>query len=610
MPRLHFRPVTEPAAPAAPGPSDAPAAARPIGPYERRTAEVHAWDPRTQDVARRIAELVRERRPDLAVEHIGSTAVPGLPGKGIVDLSIETDPADIPGVVAMLYELGFQPQPGPDPWPPTRPMPVGAYDHDGERFRIHLHVQPKGGDFPRDIAFRDALRNDPELKRQYTELKQGITKGGPVDGFRYTHSKTTWILGVYRRLGFVPPAINPPATIAILGGGQLGRMVGIAARQLGYRVAILDPDPACPAAAIADRVEVGTYADVAAAQRLAAGAAVVTYELEHVSAPLVSAIDDGTRPIRPGPYPLKMTQDRLAERKFLETNGVPVAPWRPVSSAEELRAGAAELGYPVRLKANVGGYDGRSQWRLGSAADVEAHLASHEMGDSMLVERELAFTAELSVVVARAADGTMVAYPPARNVHDDGILVESVVPSGFGDEVVRAAQELGELLATGMGLVGVLTSELFLMPDGSLIVNELAPRVHNSGHWTIEGAATSQFEQHVRAICGLPLGDVAMRAPAAAMVNVLGDGSRRPAALLGIAEALRLPDVHVHVYDKRDVFDRRKMGHVTALGRDADEALAKARQARALLRWAPDAGTPPARGATRRDAPASGPSHG
>src|SRR5512141_2748467 len=156
-PRLHFRPVTEPAAPAAPGPSDM-SAARPIGPYERRTAEVHEWDPRTEEVARRIGALVRERRPDLAVEHIGSTAVPGLPGKGIVDLSIETDPADIPGVVAMLYELGFQAQPGPDPWPPTRPMPVGSLDLDGARFRLHLHVQPIGGDFPRDIAFRDLLR--------------------------------------------------------------------------------------------------------------------------------------------------------------------------------------------------------------------------------------------------------------------------------------------------------------------------------------------------------------------------------------------------------------------------------------------------------------------
>jgi 5-(carboxyamino)imidazole ribonucleotide synthase len=177
-------------------------------------------------------------------------------------------------------------------------------------------------------------------------------------------------------------------------------------------------------------------------------------------------------------------------------------------------------------------------------------------------------------------------YEPARNHHDEGILVESVVPGGFPDGVVKAAQDLGELLATGMGLIGVLTVELFLMPDGSLVVNELAPRVHNSGHWTIEGAATSQFEQHVRSICGLPLGEVTLRAPAAAMVNVLGDGSRRPAALLGIRDALQLPDVHLHLYDKREVFDRRKMGHVTALGATPEEALARAREARSKLSWA------------------------
>jgi 5-(carboxyamino)imidazole ribonucleotide synthase len=282
-----------------------------------------------------------------------------------------------------------------------------------------------------------------------------------------------------------------------------------------------------------------------------------------------------------------MTQDRLAERRFLENNGVPVAPRRAATTAAEVRSAAADLGYPVRLKANVGGYDGRSQWRLASEADVDAHLADHAVDGPVLVERELDFQAELSIVTARAADGTCVGYPPARNVHAEGILIESVVPCGFSDEVVGAATELGELLATGMGLVGVLTAELFLMPDGSLVVNELAPRVHNSGHWTIEGAATSQFEQHVRAICGLPLGDVSMRAPAAATVNILGDGSRRPAALLGIANALRVADAHVHLYDKHEVFERRKMGHVTALGPDPETALANARQAHGALSWAP-----------------------
>ena len=555
---------------------------RPIGPYERRTAEVHPWDPRTVEVARRVSALINDRRPDLVVEHIGSTAVAGLPGKGIVDLSIEAQPGDIPGIVAMLYELGFGPQPGPDPWPPTRPMPVGSFDLDGTTFRIHLHVQPIGGDMPRDLAFRDALRNDPELKRQYTELKEGITHGGAVDGFRYTHSKTTWILGVYRKLGYAPPAILPPATIGIIGGGQLGRMLGLAARQLGYRVAVLDPDERCPAAAIADELIVGTYDDLEAARRLAAGSDVVTYELEHVSAPLVSAIDDGRVPIRPGPYPLKITQDRIAERRFLEANGIAVAPWRSVGSVDELAPAAAELGYPLRLKATVGGYDGRRQVRIGSEAD----LAGVAIPAQTLLERELDFEAELSVVVGRGTDGVCLPYRPTRNVHDEGILVESTVPAGIPPTLEAEAQELAGNIATAMGLIGVLTVELFLMPDGSLVVNELAPRVHNSGHWTIEGAATSQFEQHLRAICGLPLGAVDLRAPAAAMVNVLGTGDQRGASLDGIAAALDVPDSHLHLYDKRAVFDRRKMGHVTALGGSVAEALGRARDAHARLSWA------------------------
>ena len=557
---------------------------KPIGPYERLSAEVHEWDPRTTDVANRVAELVRERRPDLVVEHIGSTSVSGLPGKGIVDLSIETEPAKIPGVVAMLYGLGFGPQPGPDPWPATRPMPVGSLELDGNVYRIHLHVQPTGGDYARDIAFRDALRNDPELRREYEDLKRGITDAGPVDGLRYTHSKTAWILQVYRKLGFAPPPIAPPSTIAILGGGQLGRMLALAGRELGYRVAVLDPDPDAPAAAVADRIEVGTFDDVAAAQRLAEGASVITYELEHVGPAVVAALDDRSRPIRPGPYPLKLTADRLAERRFVEANEGRVAEWREVTGPSGVLMAAAELGYPVRLKAVRGGYDGRSQVRIERTDGIED--LDGRIGWPALLEREIAFEAELSVVVVRNVDGRSVTFPVARNRHDRGILVETVVPAGVSAEVERAATTLATNLATSMGLVGTLTVELFLMPDGSLVVNELAPRVHNSGHWSIEGAVTSQFEQHLRAICGLPLGSVEMRAPAVAMVNLLGEGAPRPAHPTGIYEALEVPDTHLHVYDKRTVFERRKMGHVTALGQTPDEALGRATEAAGHIGWA------------------------
>lgn len=561
-----------------------------ILPYERRVAHVSDWDARTVDVARDIAAMIQARRPELSVEHIGSTAVPGLPGKGIVDLSVETDPASIPGIVAVLHELGFQDQPGPDPWPPTRPMLVGAVLVDGDEFRIHFHVQPTGGDSRRDIAFRDALRNDPELMRQYADLKTAITRGSSVDGYRYTHSKTTWILGVYKALGFRSPAIPPPATIGIIGGGQLGRMLALSARTMGYRVAVLDPDPECPAAAVADRLEIGAYNDVDAARRMAEHCSVITYELEHVSLMLVQALDTGGATIRPGPYALKLTQDRLAERRFLEANGAGVAPWREVRSVADLHASVADLGMPLRLKASLGGYDGRSQLRIADAADMaaaEAMVAAEMAGDRpLLLERELPFEAELSVIVARAVDGTTCGFPVARNQHDRGILVESSTPAGIPDAIAAQALALGTDLAIGMGMVGLLTAELFLMPDGSLVVNELAPRVHNSGHWSIEGAVTSQFEQHIRAICGLTLGSTALRGGGAATVNLLGSGADRDARALGLDRALELEDVHVHVYDKRRVFERRKMGHVTAVTSTVEEALVVAREAAGRMQWA------------------------
>jgi 5-(carboxyamino)imidazole ribonucleotide synthase len=255
-----------------------------------------------------------------------------------------------------------------------------------------------------------------------------------------------------------------------------------------------------------------------------------------------------------------------------------------------LRA-AAELGYPLRLKSVRGGYDGRDQARIDGTQAISE--LDGRIGWPALLERELAFEAELSVIVARNVDGVSRTFPVARNRHDRGILVESSVPAGVPGEVEEAAANLAESLATSMGLIGTLTVELFLMPDRSLIVNELAPRVHNSGHWSIEGAVTSQFEQHLRAICGLPLGSVEMRAPAAAMVNLLGEGAPRPAHPTGIYEALHVPDAHLHLYDKATVFERRKMGHVTALGASVDEALARAREAAAHIGWAPIPPGPP-----------------
>ena len=382
--------------------------------------------------------------------------------------------------------------------------------------------------------------------------------------------------------------VAPGATIGILGGGQLGRMLGFAARAMGYRIAILDPDPDCPAAAIAERVVPAAYDSVEGALALAAGCAVVTYELEHVDAALVDAIEATGVPVRPGARALRMTQDRLAERRFVAALGMATAPWREVGDEAGLREAAARLGTPLRLKAPIGGYDGRSQVRVAAPGDVPGAIErlGRPAGTRLLVERELDYAAELSVIVARAVDGTVAAFDLARNRHDDGILAESCAPAPVEPAIAAAAQALGARIVEALDAVGVVTAELFLLDGGSLAVNELAPRVHNSGHWTIEGARTSQFEQHVRAICGLPLGDPAALGPTA-MVNLLGTGDLREARLEGVAGALADPLVHLHAYDKRRVFERRKMGHLTIAGAgDLEEALTRGRAAAAKLRWA------------------------
>ena len=385
-----------------------------------------------------------------------------------------------------------------------------------------------------------------------------------------------------------PAPILPPATIGIIGGGQLGRMLAMAARAMGYRIAIVDPDPDCPSASVADELIVGGYDDVGAAVRLAEPSAVVTYELEHVAAAVGRAAAE-LRPLRPSVRALEVTQDRLAERRFLAEAGATVAPGRDVRSRAELAAAASELGWPLRLKAAIGGYDGRSQVRLASADDLDSAWHALERSAEaagLLLERELEFACELSVVVARGLDGEVVPFTAGRNRHDAGILFETVVPAPapVTVDVAERAQALAVHLAEALDVVGTLTVELFLLPDGSLVVNELAPRVHNSGHWTIEGAATSQFEQHIRAICGLPLGDPAIHGPAA-MLNLLGSGERRAARLAGVAEALADPAVHLHLYDKRQVFERRKMGHLTVLAATPEEALERATLARDLLSW-------------------------
>ena len=353
--------------------------------------------------------------------------------------------------------------------------------------------------------------------------------------------------------------IPPGATVGILGGGQLGRMMALAAARLGYRCHIFDPHEAPCAARVSAAFTRGAFDDEQALARFAAACDVVTYEFENIAvAPLAPL---GAKLV-PGPRSLEVAQDRATEKRFLESLGARIAPWRSVDSAEHAAAAEAALGLPLVLKTRRLGYDGKGQAWARSPGEAAAAFAA--IGEQPAVaEAGVDFAAEYSMIVARAADGETRAFDPPRNVHHGGILRRSIVPAG--DLVAGQAAEarqVAERIAAELGHVGVLTVEFFATVAGPL-VNEIAPRVHNSGHWTIEGARTSQFEQHVRAICALPLGDPGLVAGGAEMENLIGPDLERWPAL--VAE----PGAAVHIYDKGEARPGRKVGHVTRLSRRA-----------------------------------------
>jgi 5-(carboxyamino)imidazole ribonucleotide synthase len=373
--------------------------------------------------------------------------------------------------------------------------------------------------------------------------------------------------------------ILPGGTIGILGGGQLGRMIASAARQLGYSVVVLAPEADSPAFGLADRALHASYEDTDAARQMAEACDVLTYEFENIPEATVRAVEERV-PTRPNAFLLGVTQDRIREHAFLHSLGIGTAPGLPVSTRADLDIAVLRHGFPSRLKSARGGYDGGGQQRLRGAADV----ASAVLGDrTWLFERDVPFRTEISVIVCRGVSGELRTFPVFENQHADGILRITRTPARVPQWAAERAEAIARTIAEAAGLVGTLTVECFVTED-DVLVNELAPRVHNSGHLTVEACVTSQFAQHVRAICGLPLGDVSLRAPAA-MVNLLGVTDRRRVRLHGADVALAMPDVHVHVYGKTSVRPRRKMGHVTALAPTLEEAVARAESAAAALRF-------------------------
>ncbi len=347
--------------------------------------------------------------------------------------------------------------------------------------------------------------------------------------------------------------LPPGATIGILGGGQLGRMLSVAAAQLGYRTHIYAPEADSPAADVAAQWTRAGFEDEAALRTFAASVDAVTYEFENVPVRAVECISALT-PVMPNACALEISQDRLREKMFVQNLGGLTAEIAPAESLADMRAGLAKLSAPAIVKTRRFGYDGKGQARLTRSEDCDAAWIALNQ-QPCLLESVVPFTREISVLLARDQHGNMRSYDPVENVHKNGILDISTVPSAeTADQCARATQ-LTERIATALDYVGILSVEYFIAPQG-IIFNEMAPRVHNSGHWTIEGAVTSQFENHIRAIAGLPLGDCSTRGKVL-MRNLIGDDINKIGALLAD------PAAHVHHYGKTSVRPGRKMGHVT-----------------------------------------------
>lgn len=371
--------------------------------------------------------------------------------------------------------------------------------------------------------------------------------------------------------------IPPGSTIGILGGGQLGRMTAMAARTLGYNVHILDPDANCAASPVADRVVAARFDDAEAAADLARNCDVITLEIEQIG---VEALEAAQRhaPLRPGRAVLAVIQDRAAQKRWLSKNGFPLGAYREITNADELATAAQTLG-PLFVKASRGGYDGRSQARVASAADAADAWASLG-GRHCVAEQALDLEAELSVMVARSPNGEVRVYPPALNHHERQILSWSVIPAPLPPSITDRAEEIARGIAMAFDLEGILAVEMFVLRDGTVLVNELAPRPHNSFHETEVACSTSQFEQLVRAACNLPLGDPRVLRPGA-IFNLFGElwSDGTPAW----ERVLRMDGVRLHLYGKRGARPGRKMGHLSATGETAEDALRHVREAAAAL---------------------------
>ena len=373
--------------------------------------------------------------------------------------------------------------------------------------------------------------------------------------------------------------LNPGSTIGIIGGGQLGRMLAMSARQMDYKTIVLDPDPKCPTGQVADGQIVDAYSSRDASRSLARSSDVITYEFENVDADSVSAASE-LRPVHPSPSVLRTAQHRLHEKNALLKAGVPVAPFQEIQSLDDLKNAAPDLGFPMVLKTSTMGYDGKGQVIITREEEIEQ---SYELlqagGTELIVEQFVPFLMELSEICARASDGTIATFPPSENINRNHILDVSIVPARLPEAVIENAKLLAADIAVQLNVFGLIAVEMFITKEHEILVNELAPRPHNSGHYTMDGCDTSQFEQLVRVLAGMPISEPRLLSPTV-MVNLLGEVWEDTDGDPDWSRALELPGVSLHLYGKSEPRVGRKMGHINVVADTVEDALSIATEAR------------------------------
>ncbi len=375
-------------------------------------------------------------------------------------------------------------------------------------------------------------------------------------------------------------------TVGIIGGGQLGKMIAHEARRMSLRVIVLDPTDGCPAARVADEQIVADFKDESAIMRLAEKCDVLTYEIELANSTALKQLEEKNYPVRPAPETLRIIQNKHRQKSFLKKNKIAVPDFELVKSEEHLRELCKKFGLPAVLKATEDSYDGRGNYVIKTKADV-AKAYAYFAGREMMLEKFVPFAKEVSIMVARNPSGQIESFPVVENMHKNSILDTTLVPAAISAKVEKKAKEVAKRTMQVLHGAGIFGIEMFVTKKGDVLVNEIAPRVHNSGHYTNEACSVSQFEQHLRAVLDLPLAKPELLSPAA-MINILGpEGFEGVYLVTGIDRMMEVPGAQLYIYGKKVSKPRRKLGHITATGRTAKEALARAKKARAAIRLVP-----------------------